>query len=592
MTKINFAFMSNIDLFSKKIELYYQGKPKKSFLIGCLFTISYVSVFIAFIIYKLIRIAKKVDAKFYDTYANIGEPPSIKLSKDNFYGGFALENPETYDTFIDETIYYPKAYFKKAERNGNKWSWTSKEIELERCKLEKFGDSYKEIFKKKDLNNLYCFKDMNETLTGHFSYDIYTLFYISFHPCVNTTNNNNHCKPIEYIDYFLKGTFFTFEIQDIELTPQFYESPISPRNKDFYTKVGKKLYQEIHILYQIVNIETDLDFFGFDDFKNIKTEKYLKYESSLIMSNIIENNIYETGEPFCNITLKLSDKILTQKRTYTKLLEILGNIGGLMEVLFSLFKLISSFSSQILYETSLVNNLFEFNIDKKIISIKKVNNDYKNKVFPSNEKLNIYIPIKPSINLTSKTSKELESSPPKFQINEDIYNKSKITIESLVKSKKKNEIIIKPINSANLRTLKNNFVTNKILIHKNLKSANSKKVQDKSEINIFNINMNNINYNKKDEIENESQNALYQIKNNYTLIYFCFCCARKKKNLQNVLLDEGLKIIKKKLDILNLFKKLYKEEKNQENINKLETIKMSDKCKRKLKLFYNSLNFE
>ena len=584
--------MNNIDLFSKKIELYYQGKSKKSFLIGCLFTISYISVFIAFIIYKLIRIAKKVDAKFYDTYANIGEAPSIKLSKDNFYGGFALENPETYDTFIDETIYYPKAYFKKAERNGNKWSWTSKEIELERCKLEKFGDFYKEKFKGKALNNLYCFKDMNETLTGHFSYDKYTLFYISFHPCTNTSENNNHCKPIEYIDYFLKGTFISFEMQDIELTPQIYDSPISPRDKNFYATVGKKIFQEIHILFQIVNIETDLDYLGFDDFKNIKTEKYLKYESSLIMSNIIENNIYETGESFCNITIKLSDKVLTQKRTYTKLLEILGNVGGLMEVLFSLFKLISSFSSKILYEISLVNNLFEFNIDKKIISIKEINNDYKRKVFPSNEKLNIYVPIKPIIKTSSKNSKEAENSPQNYQLNEDILNKNKITIENLVKSKKPNENTIKSINFSNIKTLENNYANNKILMKKKYKNSNFKKNQDKSEINIFNINMNNINYNKKDGIENGNENALYQIKTNYAFIYFCFCCARKRKNMQNILLDEGLKIIKKKLDILNLFKKIYKEEQNQENINKLNTIKMSDKCKRKLKLLYNSLNFE
>ena len=104
--------------------------------------------------------------------------------------------------------------------------------------------------------------------------------------------------------------------------------------------------------------------------------------------------------------------------------------------------------------------------------------------------------------------------------------------------------------------------------------------------------MNNINYNKKEEIENGNENALYQIKTNYAFIYFCFCCARKRKNMQNILLNEGLKIIKKKLDILNLFKKIYKEEQNQENINRQNTIKMSDKCKKKLKLFYNSLNFE
>lgn len=96
------------------------------------------------------------------------------------------------------------------------------------------------------------------------------------------------------------------------------------------------------------------------------------------MSSIIENDIYVTGQSFCDVTLKLSDKVLTQKRTYTKLVEILGNIGGFMQVVYSLLRIISSFSTTILYEASLVNNLFNFNLDRKIILINNKKNILKN----------------------------------------------------------------------------------------------------------------------------------------------------------------------------------------------------------------------
>ena len=56
---------------------------------------------------------KKIDVVFYDTFYYNEEPPSIKLTRDNFFGGVALEHPETYDPIMDEAIYYPKAYFKK-----------------------------------------------------------------------------------------------------------------------------------------------------------------------------------------------------------------------------------------------------------------------------------------------------------------------------------------------------------------------------------------------------------------------------------------------------------------------------------------------
>ena len=48
--------------------------------------------------------------------------PSIQLSPKNFYRGFGLEFPDTYDLFINETIYFPKVYFKKQkerEKIGN-----------------------------------------------------------------------------------------------------------------------------------------------------------------------------------------------------------------------------------------------------------------------------------------------------------------------------------------------------------------------------------------------------------------------------------------------------------------------------------------
>ena len=139
---------------------------------------------------------EKSHGTFYVTYEYEKEPPSIKLSNENFYGGFALENPETYDEFIDETIYYPKAYYKRAEIHGKTWDWFVKEIELEKCQIEKFNPFHRDKFKGKELNNLYCFKEVNETLMGHYSYDNYSLFSISLFPCINSTKNNNHCKPL------------------------------------------------------------------------------------------------------------------------------------------------------------------------------------------------------------------------------------------------------------------------------------------------------------------------------------------------------------------------------------------------------------
>lgn len=71
------------------------------------------------------------------------------------------------------------------------------------------------------------------------------------------------------------------------------------------------------------------------------------------------------------ITIQLSPTVLTQKRTYVQLIDVLGDVGGLMEIINMVFGVFCSFIASILYEISLVNNLFNFDLDKKIIILKE-----------------------------------------------------------------------------------------------------------------------------------------------------------------------------------------------------------------------------
>ena len=111
-------YLKEIDMFGKEPELYYKGRSKKTSWPGRIFSIMFGLVYLGFLIYKVIRMMKKTDVTFYDTFTYAAEPPKVKITKENFYGGFALENPETYDVFIDESIYIPKASFRRAERKG------------------------------------------------------------------------------------------------------------------------------------------------------------------------------------------------------------------------------------------------------------------------------------------------------------------------------------------------------------------------------------------------------------------------------------------------------------------------------------------
>ena len=94
-----------IDLYGKRPVFYYKTNSIKTTWVGRIFTILYFVIYIGFLIYKIERMAKRKDVTFYDTNSNRGEFPSIKLTKELFYGAFAYNNPITNIPFINERIY-------------------------------------------------------------------------------------------------------------------------------------------------------------------------------------------------------------------------------------------------------------------------------------------------------------------------------------------------------------------------------------------------------------------------------------------------------------------------------------------------------
>jgi len=564
-------------MFGKEPEFYYKGRPKKTSWIGRILSILFVVIYFAFFIYKLIRMLQKKDVNFYDRFTYAEKPSKVKITNENFYGGFAIEDPNTYDAFIDESIYFPKAFFKRAEKKGDNFTWDTVELELEPCKLEKFGSTYQEKFKSKSLNNLYCIKNMDFFLEGHFSYDLYSFLYFQFFPCVNSTEKQD-CKPIETIDYYLKNTFIQFEWQDIELNSKNYSYPIRARDVDIYTTVGKKLFQEIHAYFQVVKIETDLDFIGFDEFEYIKEDVYLKYDEMVIMTNIIEGDIYETGDSFCDFTIKLSENVRIHRRTYTTLITILGDVGGLMEVVFTLFRLITSFSVDILYEISLVNNLFNFDLDKKVVIFKDKKNkqnislkDIQPKVFSPRRRIR-FLSSRNINNISEEDN--IESIK---RMNDE--NNFKLT------SNNENPLIVKFEKKKQYR--RKSHILQIQDTPNNLFSLRKRVMSNKNEKNQNNLNINNFNQEDK-ETEGHFIN---KIKMTRACIYLFFCCARRRKIMQNILIDEGMFIISQRLDVFNIFEQLYKNEKilDKEKAKKTDKIEMSDICKLKMKTFNNKL---
>jgi hypothetical protein len=203
-------FLTDFDLFGKNPELYYKGKSKKASTLGIVLTVIYIALYITFLLYKLIRMFKRIDVTFYDSYA-YKDIPSIQLTNEEFYGGFSMGG------IIDETIYNIKVQYVRGIKVSNAWKNNFTDLEIETCKLEKFGKKYQNLFQNTSLDNFYCLKNVNLTLEGYSYLNRFSYISLKIFPCAK---DGRKCKNYDMILKFFEQNIIEFKMQDNLLTPE------------------------------------------------------------------------------------------------------------------------------------------------------------------------------------------------------------------------------------------------------------------------------------------------------------------------------------------------------------------------------------
>ena len=559
-------FLLELDFFGKEPNLYFEKKKKKTSYTGLIFTLIYIIIYVAFFIYKIVRMAKRIDVTFYDTYA-YKDFPSIKLTNEEFYGGFSMGG------IIDETLYYATADFYSGVKKEGVWHYNITSLEVETCNLERFGSKYKDLFRDQPLNNLYCMKNVDFSLEGYANLDRYSYINVKVYPCVGKTRDGTKdCAPTNNIIKFFAANTIEFKMEDNLLSPEIYETPVEPQRKDINAPVFLTVYQKIYSYIQIVFIETDNDITGLNFLAENKVEQYPKYDNSMLIAAPGDANIIFTpGKPVCDITMQLDQKILTTKRKYTTLLEVLGDVGGLMELVYSFFNMICSFIMEISYEKNLVNNLFAFDLKRKVI---KFNHNKK-----SGDTIHSKQTLKNMDDLRDRNSiSELKKDSIDIYSKEEIHKINQKNRKSKTRTNKrqKSNYSSKPFKVNNNFDMSNDEKLN----------SNDKNIMDQNSNDLQNLERNSKNYVDSNgrategKVEMNNRNNLFEkISVNSIWLY----CLSSKTNMEKVIFDEGTKLISKNLDIMNIFDKLYLIERIQKNVNvDLEYMDMTERFKRKV----------
>jgi hypothetical protein len=210
---------------------------------------------------------KRKDVTFYETNANKGEIPSIKLNKEIFNAAFAFDYPGTDMPYIDDRIYTITAKFISQVRVNGKMNITETNITFKKCELSDFGSNYQNILVNKNISQMLCPITTNFNLEGYYTMDKYSYIKSNYKRYINTTENNNHCYPMKIIEKYLNITNIDTKLQDIELTPQDHDNPVQHLEREISGTSYRGFKPSILVEMKIVIIETDDNIFGFEPFQ-------------------------------------------------------------------------------------------------------------------------------------------------------------------------------------------------------------------------------------------------------------------------------------------------------------------------------------
>lgn len=325
--------IKSLDIYGSKPEFKINSRQSFKTFFGSLLTIASITTTILALGYFSIQLFDVKNPKLVMSIRNIFSPPLIDLNNTNYGFAFGLQNPFTYDQFIDESVYRAEAFHMTGTRMHDRtFNWTSNKLDLETCTKEKFPTAYAKIFTGLPFISYYCLKDTGFQLSGTFLNEEYKYIMITLFECKNKTddeNDNNNlnnavkCKPKSYIDEILAGTFFNFAHTDLTLDPTDYEDPNQLYAGDSYTTISNKFYKEMHHYLKLINFETDKGWLISD----IKKQSYIQ------LDYIKEMTDFRKSENFLSYNVKLSTKLETYARSYSKMQNIAADSGGFLKMI-------------------------------------------------------------------------------------------------------------------------------------------------------------------------------------------------------------------------------------------------------------------
>ncbi|CAD8064911.1 unnamed protein product [Paramecium sonneborni] len=354
--------INSLDFFGQPPFFRILKKQKFNTLLGHFLTVILIIVCALYLYFQFQDLLDQRSPNIIISETQGSNTPAFLLNSKNFtfaisVVGSTLSSLTTYKKHFDVAMTAcNRTRFFNETKQATDISLICRDIPLESCDLDThFPEQYQQqYFGKFVLKNMFCIKktvrEQNPPqLQGFTNADTYQYITINLKPCKNSSTYDG-CSPAEEIQAGLKSGFFVLYLGDTLLK---LDNPGRP-------------YEEI-ITVQFASFSSSLSKQIFSTFKMIetKTDVGLIQQDYITEFGLMQSQIKDSSGPFnehsyVENTLYMDQRINNYKRSYIKIQNILGNVGGLWQLVALIITMIVSPIIATLMNLQLANRIFNF----------------------------------------------------------------------------------------------------------------------------------------------------------------------------------------------------------------------------------------
>ena len=365
--------LNKLDFFGKAVLLKFNGSQKSQTRAGALFTLLFLGYLIWSIYYVGRDIVLRREPRTVTSESFSEDPEPMIISPETFSFGFGIQTPDTFEHYINESIYTVQVNYNQRQKiiNANdsvEAVWITAPLEIEPCTPSHFGD-IGEKFVDIGLDKIICLKRDQPNIDqiriqGVFESPIFEYVTVAIKQCFNDTSNVT-CASQDKIDSLLLGGWYAVYYPNMAVDPKNYTHPNLKYRDSVYTSVGSNYFKEITMWLSHLEISSDLGWLTDD----IKTTDYTKLDEIKELTNFRQD-----PDGFMRFIVRVGKVTQHYSRSYTKLQEISAQVNGLATAgLLAAIIFVVPYSNLKFYE-SLINELFDIKAlkqSKKPISKRK-----------------------------------------------------------------------------------------------------------------------------------------------------------------------------------------------------------------------------